>query len=167
MMFKFIFSLSILSVTVTSTHSFSISTQSGSGNDVTKRLPRTLLFQSSSSPGDEGEKRRISNEEFLEEASRSGYDKVKTMSIEERTRRVMLAEAAEDRVVMLSDELDKLLGDDGMPAKVEDREEVTILATQIKASMEQYKKLVNGDDCASLDLFSSPSSGDGDSLDLQ
>ena len=75
------------------------------------------------------------------------------MSIEERTRRAMLAEAAEDRIVMLSDELDKLLGDDGMPKTVEDREEVTILATQIKALREQYKSLVNGGESQSLGMF--------------
>lgn len=106
----------------------------------------------------ENSKSRINNEQFLEESSRLGYEKVKSMSIEERTRRAMLAEAAEDRVVMLSDELDLLLGEDGMPLKVEDREEVTILAKQIKASMEQYKRLVNGEDCASLDMFDTSSS---------
>ncbi len=87
---------------------------------------------------------------------------MKEMSIEERTRRAMLAEAAEDRIIMLSEELDKLLGDDGMPLTVEDREEVTILASQIKASREQYKTLVNGGESPSLEMFdydlSSPSS---------
>lgn len=130
------------------------------------------LFMSSATPQNGGEKRKVNNEQFLEEASRLGYDKIKSISIEERTRRAMLAEAAEDRVVMLSDELDSLLGDDGMPLKVEYREEVTILAKQIKASREQYQKLVNGEDCASLNLFVSSQSGkksssSDDTMDLQ
>lgn len=126
-------------------------------------LHHQTFRQLSSSPEDTNgnNRRRINNEQFLEESSRSGYQKVKSMSIEERTRRAMLAEAAEDRVIMLSDELELLLGEDGMPLTVEDREEVTILAKQIKASREQYKRLVNGEDCSSLDMFDMGSSGSG------
>lgn len=125
----------------------------------------TPLRSSASEEG--GNKRKFNNEQFLEEASRSGYSKIKSMSIEERTRRVLLAEAAEDRVVVLSDELESLLGDDGLPITKEDREEVTILAKQIKVSREQYKKLVNGEDCETLDVLASKSSIEDDTLDLQ
>mmetsp|Transcript_14750 Transcript_14750/g.22352 ORF Transcript_14750/g.22352 Transcript_14750/m.22352 type:complete len:187 (+) Transcript_14750:191-751(+) len=144
------------------------------------RNHKSLCQLSSSSPEDtnsngNNNRRRVNNEQFLEESSRSGYHKVKSMSIEERTQRAMLAEAAEDRVVMLSDELELLLGEDGMPLTVEDREEVTILAKQIKASREQYSRLVNGEDCSSLDMFNMGTSGRGDNdvtstdedLDLQ
>ena len=48
----------------------------------------------------------------------------------------MLAEAAEDRMIFLSDELDALLGEDGTPLKAEYREEVVTLAQQIKAVQE-------------------------------
>ena len=62
------------------------------------------------------------------------------MSIEERTKRAMLAEAAEDRMIFLSDELDALLGDDGTLFKVAKyREEVVTVAQQIKAVQEWYR----------------------------
>ena len=169
--------LLLLSVLVTLSESFLfpnispglkyVSTSSKVSEQKKFKLGTNIMMQSSTSE-DGDNRKRINNEKFLEEASRSGYPKIKSMSIEERTRRAMLAEAAEDRVVMLSDELDSLLGDDGMPLKVEYREEVTILAQQIKASRDQYKQLVNGDDCASLDVFMSKSSDDSDDyLDLQ
>jgi hypothetical protein len=155
--------LLMISVFVTTSHSFSIQNSSiSSSTSRTNISPNKGLFQSSS-PEDSSERREISAEQFLEESSRSGYEKVKTMSIEERTKRAMLAEAAEDRVVSLSDELDLLLGEDGMPKRVEDREEVTILAQQIKASMDQYKRLVNGEDCEALDMFSAGSSSSSSS----
>jgi hypothetical protein len=136
-------------------------------NNVVIGTNKSPLFSASE---DGGQGKKITNGKFLEEASRSGYDNIKSMSIEERTRRAMLAEAAEDRVVILSDELELLLCDDGMPKSEDDREEVIILAKQIKASREQYKRLVNGDNCSSLDMFESSSSDtgdDNDTLDLQ
>ena len=52
----------------------------------------------------------------------------------------MLAEAAEDRMIFLSDELDALLGDDGTLFKVAKyREEVVTVAQQIKAVQEWYR----------------------------
>jgi len=154
--------------------SFSLTSSSPS-----KSFHTTKLY-SSTSPNDNNSQNNIKkiNEQFLEETSRAGYDKVKSLSIEERTKRAMLAEAAEDRVVMLSDELELLLGEDGMPKAVEDRDEVMMLAKQIKASREQYAKLVNGEDCSALDVFnmqqsqldtnkSSPSLSSEDTMDFQ
>lgn len=150
-------------VTLCTTNSFSLSEIplssctriSGIGSRST--ITGKALFQSSSSE-DGSEKKRISHEQFLEESSREGYQEVKSMSIEERARRAMLAEAAEDRVVLLSDKLELLLGEDGMPKTVEDREEVAILAAEIKSSMQEYENLVNGKDCPALDMFNLESS---------
>lgn len=89
---------------------------------------------------------------FLEQKAIDGANKIRSLSIEERTRRAMLAEAAEDRMVTLSDELDNLLGDDGMPIKKENREEAVNLATEIKAQQEQYRQLVMGEQNNLLDL---------------
>jgi hypothetical protein len=50
-------------------------------------------------------------------AAQTGTETLRNMSIEERTKRAMLAEAAEDRMIFLSDELDALLGDDGTVAQ--------------------------------------------------
>lgn len=88
---------------------------------------------------------------FLEQNAIDGANKIRSLSIEERTRRAMLAEAAEDRMITLSDELDSLLGDDGMPIK-ENREEAVNLATEIKAQQEQYRQLVMGEQNNLLDL---------------
>ena len=82
-------------------------------------------------------------EAFMEEASRKGADKVKEMSIEERTKRAMLAEAVEDRVFQMYDDLEGLLKD-GVPATEDDREEISNIAKQIKASQLQYENLVSG-----------------------
>ena len=87
--------------------------------------------------------------------AQAGAQKVQNMSIEERTKRAMLAEAAEDRMIFLSDELDHalVLGNDGTPLKVaEYREEVVTLAQQIKALQEQYRALVNGEPDPMLSL---------------
>jgi hypothetical protein len=91
--------------------------------------------------------------EFLENASRKGADRVRTLSIEERTKRAMLAEAVEDRMVLLSEQLEELLGEDGLPKKVEFRKEVEILAKQIKESRMEYKALVTGDESSMLNAL--------------
>ncbi len=103
----------------------------------------------------EDNEKRISRqqEEFLERESKNGADKVRAMSIEERTKRAMLAEAAEDRIMQFSDELDALLGEDGMPKSEDDREEVVRLCEQIKATQSQYSALVNGEESALLNAL--------------
>lgn len=90
---------------------------------------------------------------FLETTAREGASAVRHMSVEERTKRALLAEAAEDRMVKLTDDLDKLLDHDGLPRKVEYREEVIVIARQIKASQEQYRSLVNGEPSPLLDAL--------------
>jgi len=91
-------------------------------------------------------------EAFMEEASLKGADKVKEMSIEERTKRAVLAEAVEDRIFSMYDEIEALLPT-GVPASDEDRDEVTSLAKQIKASQSQYENLVTGEPSAMLGAF--------------
>ena len=56
----------------------------------------------------------------------------------------MLAEVVEDRVFQMYDDLEVLLKD-GAPASEEDREEISKLAKQIKASQSQYENLVSGE----------------------
>jgi outer membrane protein OmpA-like peptidoglycan-associated protein len=114
------------------------------------------IKSSSNNSNNEGGKQNNSpsqpQEEFLEVEAQAGAEKVRNMSIEERTKRAMLAEAAEDRMIFLSDELDALLGEDGTPLKAEYREEVVTLAQQIKALQEQYRALVNGEPDPMLSL---------------
>jgi len=98
-----------------------------------------------------------SQEAFLESSAESGAPEVRKMSIEERTQRAMLAEVAEDRMISLSDELEVLLGEDGLPKKDEYRDEVVALAQQIKASQEQYRALVNGESSPLLNALNGDS----------
>jgi hypothetical protein len=98
-----------------------------------------------------------SQEAFLESSAESGAPEVRKMSIEERTQRAMLAEVAEDRMISLSDELEVLLGEDGLPKKDEYRDEVVALAQQIKASQEQYRALVNGESSPLLEALNGDS----------
>ena len=90
-------------------------------------------------------------EAFMEEASQKGADKVRSMSIEERTRRAMLAEAMEDRIFSMYDELEGLLETDGtVPTSEENREEIKNLAQEIKASQSQYEDVMTGRPSAML-----------------
>lgn len=82
-----------------------------------------------------------------------GADKVKNMSIEERTKRVMLAENVEDRMVELIEKLEDLLDENGIPKKKESKEDIELLIEQIKAARNQYRLLVTGEECSTLDLF--------------
>lgn len=91
---------------------------------------------------------------FFEETALEGAAAVKAMSIEERTRRAMLAEAVEDRICNHYDDLEKILGQDGiLPDSEEEREEITNIAKQIKVLQNDYKQLVSGERSAYLDGF--------------
>ena len=91
---------------------------------------------------------------FFEETALEGADAVKAMSIEERTRRAMLAEQVEDRVCTLYDDLEVILGQDGtLPESEEEREEITNIAKQIKVLQNDYKQLVSGEKSQYLDGF--------------
>lgn len=113
----------------------------------TRRI-RDLIAFSSSPDGNDSNNSQDQQpdpvEAFMEEASLKGAAKVREMSIEERTKRAMLAEAVEDRVFQMYDNLEVLLKD-GVPATEEDREEISKLAKQIKASQAQYENLVSGE----------------------
>lgn len=105
---------------------------------------RIILLKAS--PEDNGlpsQNQPETTEAFMENASRRGADKVASMSIEERTKRAMLAETVEDRIFSLHDELELLLPDNGM-ALLEKREKIEFLSGEIKASEEQYEALVSG-----------------------
>lgn len=117
----------------------------------TKRIRK--LNQATSDENGEQPQQPDPVEAFMEDASARGADKVRAMSIEERTRRAMLAEAVEDRIFSMYDDLEGLLKD-GVPANDEDRDEIKSLAQQIKASQSQYENLVSGEPSAMLELGS-------------
>lgn len=116
-----------------------------------RRNPLKALCLHGSKGSDNDERVKKETNKFLERNSMNGADMIRTLSIEERAKRAMLAEAVEDRMIILSEELDNLLGEDGMPKKKESREEVLNLASQIKAQQEQYRQLVMGERNVLLD----------------
>jgi len=112
----------------------------------------------------------------MESASERGYDKTKKISISERTKRVMLAEAVENRIFQLQDDLDALLmigetdqeaakGDGTVPASSsaaavpEDAESVRAkcvdIAKEIKIAQRQYRELVSGEPSVMLSALES------------
>ncbi len=96
-----------------------------------------------------------------EEASRRGRDKINSISIEERTRRAMLAEATEDRMILLMDELEKVL----LQPNNDDEKKSTVdtLTLQIKSLQDDYNTIVSGEPFALLGDFDSSSNNGNDS----
>ena len=119
----------------------------------TTALPSTPEANANAAAGD-GSEQGHAMQPFFEETALGGADAVKSMSIEERTRRAMLAEQVEDRVCALYDDLEDILGQDGtLPESEEEREEVTNIAKQIKVLQTDYKQLVSGERSQYLDRF--------------
>jgi hypothetical protein len=75
-------------------------------------------------------------EDDLEAMSRAGASKIASMSVSERTKRAMLAEAVEDRIHSILDTLDEL-GED-------DKKESGELNRHLSSLQGQYQDLVSG-----------------------
>jgi hypothetical protein len=101
--------------------------------------------------GDE-KKWRQTRENYYESLSQSGADKISTMSIDERAKRAMLAEAVEDNIFLLETELEELVGEDGVITP-DIREECVMLAKQIKSAQQHYESLVSGGPSAMLTVM--------------
>lgn len=88
----------------------------------------------------------------MEMSSIAGADAIARINLEERTKRAMLAEAVEDRIFELVDELDEVVtvNDGFLVGDV--REEAVDLAKQTKALQLQYDDLVNGRPSSLLDV---------------
>lgn len=114
------------------------------------RLPSTfvLLATSPSDDANDDSSRernfREQNEALLEAMAASGAAKVATMSVPERTKRAMLAEAVEDRIFQLQDDLEELSGG-VVPEDEKLRSQCVDVARQIKLAQKQYQDLVSGE----------------------
>jgi hypothetical protein len=86
----------------------------------------------------------------LEDMSLKGADKISEMTVHERAKRAMLAEAIEDRIFEYTDILDELVEEDGTVLE-DNREEVVETAQQIKGFQHQYNDLVSGNASALLE----------------
>lgn len=118
-------------------------------------LPTRLRASSSSSDDDMSIAPRQfssasqSQEKIMEALSRNGADKIASLSIQERTRRAMLAEAIEDEIFANTERLESLLDDDGT-LPVQHRERAVSIAKKTKSLQVQYQELVSGGESSVL-----------------
>jgi hypothetical protein len=85
------------------------------------------------------------NNIIFEAMSIQGAEKIAKMSIPERAKRAMLAEATEDRIFELTERLEGLMDqDNGGSISAANRDEAMDLAQQAKKLQMQYNDLVNG-----------------------
>jgi len=98
--------------------------------------------------------RQKQQETRMERASIAGADEIRKLDINERTKRAMLAEAVEDRLFELVDDLDELVKKNGGLENLSDevKEEAVEMAKQTKALQVQYDDLVTGKPSSLLDL---------------
>lgn len=119
--------------------------------------PTLLLLASSSNDGKEPRAKavsEISQEMLLEELARIGADKIASLSISERTKRAMLAEAVEDEIFRVTERLERLLFADGtLPEK--HRERAAELVAKTKLLQLQYNELVSGTSSSVLNALES------------
>jgi len=109
--------------------------------------------------------RKERSEVFMEAVAASGAEKIASMSISERTKRAMLAEALEDRIFQLQDDLENLIPDGStIPTDEQVRSHCVDIAQEIKHAQGQYNDLVSGKPSDILDKLESlggPATDDG------
>jgi len=94
----------------------------------------------------------------MEELSRIGAKKIATLSIPERTKRAMLAEAIEDQIFENTERLESFLKPDGtLPPKL--RERAVAVAQKTKALQVQYSELVSGKESSVLNALEAAMAG--------
>lgn len=104
-------------------------------------------------------------ERILEELSLKGADKIRNLSIPERTKRAMLAEAIEDQIFEITERLEGLFDETNqLPAN--NRERAVELARTSKTLQTQYDELVSGRSSSVLNalegVMGNTDSGDAD-----
>ena len=95
-------------------------------------------------------------EAFLEQLSQRGSDQVAKMSIAERAKRAMLAEAIEDNILAKEIQLEELIGENCiLPADPELLQQCKDISLQIREAQKQYEALVTGGPSALLSSLES------------
>lgn len=89
-------------------------------------------------------------EMILEKMALQGADRIKAMDIPERAKRAMLAEALEDQIFDLTEQLEGFVDENGM---ITDREKAVEIAKSTKSLQIQYNELVSGKPSAILDAL--------------
>ncbi|EJK74985.1 hypothetical protein THAOC_03306 [Thalassiosira oceanica] len=120
----------------------------------TRAISSSLLHNSPNDRQHEQSGAQKAQERIMESASLAGAEEISKLDIHERTKRAMLAEAVEDRIFEMVDELEALTKANGGVENLSDevRGEAVELAKQVKASQIQYDDLVNGRPSSLLEL---------------
>ena len=86
---------------------------------------------------------RQRQELLIEEIASMGAENIANLSISERAKRALLAEAIEDRIFRLTEELEVMVGADG---SVDERNKEAAMETArtVKELQQQYAELVTG-----------------------
>mmetsp|Transcript_58797 Transcript_58797/g.124857 ORF Transcript_58797/g.124857 Transcript_58797/m.124857 type:complete len:158 (-) Transcript_58797:668-1141(-) len=140
--------LFLVALLVAQTSSFAPSRHHGAKSRPCSRL----LSSFESSEGQSSAQKK--QEQMMERASVAGADKIAKLDLQERTKRAMLAEAVEDRIFELVDELELLVAKSGGLENLSDeiKEEAVEMAKQTKVLQVQYDDLVSGRPSQLLDL---------------
>ncbi|KAL7552523.1 hypothetical protein ACHAWF_016423 [Thalassiosira exigua] len=144
-------SLIWLGAVATTSHSFTFS----HGSKSHLGSCGSWLMSSSGDNDNEGQSpAQRKQEQFMEMSSIAGAEEIRKLDLEERTKRAMLAEAVEDRIFELVDELEQLVAkNNGLENLTEEvRAEAVDMAKQTKALQVQYDDLVNGRPSQLLDM---------------
>ncbi|KAL3787139.1 hypothetical protein ACHAWO_010697 [Cyclotella atomus] len=100
----------------------------------------------------EGRGLKRGQEMKMEMSSLAGAKAIARLSINERTKRAMLAEVVEDRIFEITEEIELIVTRNEGVLEGDQREEAVELAKQTKALQKQYDDLVNGRPSALLVL---------------
>ena len=121
--------------------------------------PATILYHGKSTrlSDHRGENDDIQTKEaHLEQLSRRGSDKISKMSVAERAKRAMLAEAMEDNIFSKEIQLEEIIGESGMiPTDPELLQQCKDISIQIREAQTQYEALVSGEQSALLNSLES------------
>ena len=108
-----------------------------------RRCHSVATTQLSAKPSEDGDVQ--AREAFLEQLSQRGSDQVAKMSIAERAKRAMLAEAIEDNILAKEIQLEELIGENFiLPTDPELLQQCKDISLQIREAQKQYEALVTG-----------------------
>jgi hypothetical protein len=110
---------------------------------------------------------RRRQEKSMERISQIGADKIATLSIPERTKRAMLAEAIEDEMFVATEQLEDLYqgSDDNNALSDQNRGTARELTQRIASLQSQYNELVSGRSSSVLNVLESAIGDEPDSND--
>ena len=108
-----------------------------------------------------------SQELYMEVLSARGAARIAQLSVPERAKRALLAEAVEDQIFANTEELERIMleaDDGGTRLPVEQRRQAVVeIASQTKALQVQYQELVSGESSSVLNAMEAAFGGGGDS----